>query len=299
MSPRPKTIRKVRGTPYSSGFVPGICLETDHSIVLFVEEYEAIHLCDYEGMTQAEAAASMGVSRPTLTRIYASAREKVARALVERKAFSIEGGSAYKDAEWFECRGCGMLFNNVNPGISADNIRCPGCGGLCQGIRVVHYREAPSDQPGRMQNPPDLPDQPETEIETEINLEKYKDMKKIALPSRNGYIDDHFGHCEFYTIVTVNDNNQVVMTETIPSPQGCGCKSNIAYQLQEDGVTLMLAGNMGMGALNKLSSCGIEVIRGCSGPIMDVVEAYLKGQVSDSGESCHHHGGEGHECHHE
>ena len=34
-------------------------------------------------------------------------------------------------------------------------------------------------------------------------------MKKIALPTRNGNIDDHFGHCAFYTIITVNDNNEV------------------------------------------------------------------------------------------
>lgn len=122
-------------------------------------------------------------------------------------------------------------------------------------------------------------------------------MKKIALPTRNGNIDDHFGHCAFYTIITVNDNNEVAKTEIMPSPEGCGCKSNIAYQLQEDGVTLMLAGNMGMGALNKLSSCGIEVVRGCCGPVMDVVEAYLKGELKDSGEACSHHGDDGHECH--
>ena len=99
-------------------------------------------------------------------------------------------------------------------------------------------------------------------------------MKKIALPTRNGNIDDHFGHCAFYTIITVNDNNEVAKTEI-----------------------MMLAGNMGMGALNKLSSCGIEVVRGCSGPVMDVVEAYLKGELKDSGEACSHHGDDGHECH--
>ena len=30
-------------------------------------------------------------------------------------------------------------------------------------------------------------------------------MKKIALPTRNGLIDDHFGHCEFYTIFIVDE----------------------------------------------------------------------------------------------
>lgn len=35
-------------------------------------------------------------------------------------------------------------------------------------------------------------------------------MKKIALPTRNGLIDDHFGHCEFYTIFTVDEENRIV-----------------------------------------------------------------------------------------
>lgn len=53
-------------------------------------------------------------------------------------------------------------------------------------------------------------------------------MKKIALPTRNGLIDDHFGHCEFYTIFTVDEENRISRTQVLPSPQGCGCKSDIA-----------------------------------------------------------------------
>ena len=53
---------------------------------------------------------------------------------------------------------------------------------------------------------------------------------------------------------------EVLRLTPYPSPQGCGCKSDIASKLQADGVTVMLAGNMGAGALAKLSACGIEVI---------------------------------------
>lgn len=124
-------------------------------------------------------------------------------------------------------------------------------------------------------------------------------MKKIALPTRGGMIDDHFGHCEFYTLVTVDDENNIVLTESLPSPQGCGCKSNIASKLQEYGISVMLAGNMGAGALNKLSECGIQVIRGCRGLVMDVVQAYLKGDIHDSGVACSHHHEDGeHQCAH-
>ena len=85
-------------------------------------------------------------------------------------------------------------------------------------------------------------------------------MKKIALPTRNGLIDDHFGHCEYYTILTVGQDNQILSSETIPSPQGCGCKSNIAGELENMGVSVMLAGNMGQGALNVLTTHHIKVI---------------------------------------
>ena len=110
-------------------------------------------------------------------------------------------------------------------------------------------------------------------------------MKLIAIPTRDSMVDDHFGHCAYYTVVT----NQVVKQERLNSPEGCGCKSNIASVMQEMGITLMLAGNMGMGAYNKLSAHGIAVIRGCQGKVDDVLNAYLNGELKDSLESCDHH----------
>jgi predicted Fe-Mo cluster-binding NifX family protein len=80
-----------------------------------------------------------------------------------------------------------------------------------------------------------------------------------------------------------------VKQERLNSPEGCGCKSNIASVMQEMGITLMLAGNMGMGAYNKLSAHGIAVIRGCQGKVDDVLNAYLNGELKDSLESCDHH----------
>ena len=124
-------------------------------------------------------------------------------------------------------------------------------------------------------------------------------MTKIAIPTRNNVVDNHFGHCEFYTILTIGQNHEILSCETLPSPEGCGCKSNIAGQLEEMGVIVMLAGNMGQGALNVLTNHHIKVIRGCSGAVLDVANAYLKGEIKDSGEGCHHHDAEGeHECAH-
>ncbi len=125
-------------------------------------------------------------------------------------------------------------------------------------------------------------------------------MKKVAVPTRGNVVDDHFGHCEGYTVFTIGENSKIEKTETIPSPQGCGCKSNIADTLQQKGVTVMLAGNMGNGALNVLKSHGIDVYRGCLGDVHQLVEDFLLGKIGDSGEGCksHEHHGQEHQCNH-
>lgn len=127
---------------------------------------------------------------------------------------------------------------------------------------------------------------------------------KIAVPvTSNNQIDSHFGHCESYAVFTVSDNNQIEDMQTIKSPQGCGCKSNIASVFAENGVTIMLAGGIGGGAINVLNNHGIEVVRGCAGDAKEVVNLYITGAIKDSGSSCkaheeHHSHSSDHQCSH-
>lgn len=121
---------------------------------------------------------------------------------------------------------------------------------------------------------------------------------KIVIPTTRSEVADHFGHCEYYTVVDIVDG-VAKNTEIIESPQGCGCKSNIANLLAEKGISLMLAGNIGDGAFNKISQQNIAVIRGCNGKIDDVVSQFLQNQLHDSQNNCDH-GGHEHNCsHHE
>jgi len=91
---RPKQSRLVMAAPEYSVFKPyGRCCSKKQPVELQLDEYEAIRLLDYEGMQQTEAAEVMNVSRPTLTRIYNSARCTVARALAEGRAIVITGGN--------------------------------------------------------------------------------------------------------------------------------------------------------------------------------------------------------------
>jgi predicted Fe-Mo cluster-binding NifX family protein len=117
-------------------------------------------------------------------------------------------------------------------------------------------------------------------------------MKVCAPVTKDNKIDDHFGHCEFYSVFTISENGEITDTQTIESVQGCGCKSNIASVLAENGVSVMLAGGIGDGAINVLNNSGIEVIRGCSGNVEDVVKQFVVGNIDDSGETCAQH-----ECH--
>jgi predicted Fe-Mo cluster-binding NifX family protein len=126
---------------------------------------------------------------------------------------------------------------------------------------------------------------------------------KIAVPiTHDNMIDDHFGHCKFYGVFSITEG-KITDKQIIPSMQGCGCKSNIASVLAAEGVTIMLAGGIGGGAINVLNNAGIEVVRGCSGDASGVVELFVSGLITDSGESCkahesHNSDTNGHVCNH-
>ncbi|MCD6496627.1 MAG: DUF134 domain-containing protein [Candidatus Aenigmarchaeota archaeon] len=91
--PRPRRFRIVRDMPAATFFKPvGMPMKDAEMTVLTVEEFEALRLKDLLGMGQAEAAEKMGVSQPTFHRMLTEARKKVADALANGKAISIEGG---------------------------------------------------------------------------------------------------------------------------------------------------------------------------------------------------------------
>ena len=61
-------------------------------VVLGLDELEALRLSDLEGLYHEAAAERMGVSRATFGRILASARRKVAHALLQQHVLVVEEG---------------------------------------------------------------------------------------------------------------------------------------------------------------------------------------------------------------
>lgn len=110
--PRPRKHRSVCNFPKVTEFFPSdkeSGLENTNAIAMTVDEYEAIRLIDYEGFSQKSCSFRMGVARATVQAIYASARKKIACALVDGKSLKIDGGD-YRlcngRKNHFECNTC-------------------------------------------------------------------------------------------------------------------------------------------------------------------------------------------------
>ena len=109
---------------------------------------------------------------------------------------------------------------------------------------------------------------------------------KIAVASDGAMVAQHFGHCEGFTVYTV-DGKEVEKKEFIQNPgHQPGFLPNF---LNDIGVNIVVAGGMGQGAVDIFSSHGIQVITGAGGKADDAVAAHLKGTLSSSGSVCHEH----------
>ena len=98
----------------------------------------------------------------------------------------------------------------------------------------------------------------------------------IAVPSQQpggleSALGAHFGHCDMYTLVSVEDGkiSKVDVVPNVPHQQG-GCMAPVQY-LAEKGVNQLIAGGMGLRPLMGSNQVGIDVYFG--GNVMTVGEA--------------------------
>ncbi len=113
---------------------------------------------------------------------------------------------------------------------------------------------------------------------------------KVAIPTVGTRVDEHFGHARTFTIFTLNDVNEVIEEETFLPPSGCGCQSTVGVTMQAKGVSTLLVGNIGQGAITKMAEHGIKVVRGCEGEISDVLGRWINGEIKDQNILCDHEG---------
>ena len=117
-------------------------------------------------------------------------------------------------------------------------------------------------------------------------------MKRIAVTYENGEVFQHFGHTEEFKVYEVEDG-KIIKSEIIGS-NGSG-HGALAGLLGEHSVDVLICGGIGGGAQAALQERGIELCAGASGNTDEAVEAYLRGELVNTGANCDHHG-EGHSC---
>ena len=116
---------------------------------------------------------------------------------------------------------------------------------------------------------------------------------RIAVTYDNGEVFQHFGHTETFKVYEVEDG-RIVSSEILGS-NGSG-HGALATLLDNHAVDVLICGGIGGGAQAALSDCGIELCAGASGDADQAVEAYLRGELVNTGANCNHYG-EGHSCH--
>jgi len=110
--------------------------------------------------------------------------------------------------------------------------------------------------------------------------------KKFAIPTLEGQLTAHFGHCEKFAIVDVDDNkviNEAFITPPVHQP---GVYPKF---LADNGVHVIIAGGMGQKAQDLFAMNNIEVCMGVqNGSPKQLVEQYLNKQLQTGQNLCDH-----------
>ncbi len=122
-------------------------------------------------------------------------------------------------------------------------------------------------------------------------------MKKIALACEdnqglNGQMSQHFGRCPSYLVVDV-EGSEVKKSEVVENPYYSNhIPGKVPQFIKEQGAQVMIAGGMGPKAIDMFTTFGIEVVTGAIGNVGNVLQAYLRGEISGVEPCKHDHPGE-------
>ena len=111
---------------------------------------------------------------------------------------------------------------------------------------------------------------------------------KIAIPVADGRLCMHFGHCERFALVDVDDATRTITGTNwlVPPPHEPGV---LPRWLHEQGATVILAGGMGGRAQALFAQNGIKVRVGAPALAPEnLATAYLAGTLPAGPNACDH-----------
>ncbi len=109
----------------------------------------------------------------------------------------------------------------------------------------------------------------------------------VAIPSSHpgglgAMLGAHFGHCDLYTLVTLEDNavQAVEVVPNVPHQQG-GCMAPVKH-LAAAGARVLIAGGMGLRPLMGFNQVGISVYFGGEArSVGEAVDAFLANKLPE------------------
>lgn len=110
---------------------------------------------------------------------------------------------------------------------------------------------------------------------------------RIAIPTTNGRLHPHFGHCSAFLLMDVAPDRTIVAESEIAAPEHQ--PGLLPLWLKEHGVQLVIAGNMGSRARALFEENAIEVRTGAPADTpMQIIQQYLNGTLPTMENTCHH-----------
>jgi Mrp family chromosome partitioning ATPase/predicted Fe-Mo cluster-binding NifX family protein len=125
---------------------------------------------------------------------------------------------------------------------------------------------------------------------TSNNIKHMEDAKmmRFAIPLVGGQLSMHFGHCEEFALIDVDEATKKIINKTVvKTPEHE--PGLLPRWLHEKGVTQIIAGGMGQRAQGLFAENGIKVIVGASVDMPEnLVNSFLQGTLKTGDNVCDH-----------
>ena len=128
---------------------------------------------------------------------------------------------------------------------------------------------------------------PPAEPHPQVQDDSKEVSMKFAIPTYQGKLCAHFGHCEAFALIDTDSEGKVVNENYVtPPPHEPGL---LPPWLAQQGVNCIIAGGMGSRAQQLFAQQGVRVVTGAQAESpREVVEQYLKGTLQTGANTCDH-----------
>ena len=111
---------------------------------------------------------------------------------------------------------------------------------------------------------------------------------KIAIPTAEGVLCPHFGHCQQFAVMDVDmETKEITNTEMLTPPMHE--PGVLPAWLGKMGCNMIIAGGMGQRAITLFEQNGVQVVIGASvGTPDEIVKAHLQGALETGTNFCDH-----------